>query len=1582
MANQAELTIDSATYTDNNHVIFAFNLKDTRSIQLVNIFYNNSVYKLPQTKNQENIPFVAKANEDVKFNLLLYKDTTDPSNVTNAYEIKGVKLENSVISGMITFIGDAAQLLTYAETPLITANKGMQEIYGSLAGYLKGEAGQSTYNPDGDAPVKQLFDLIAKKDPNPESISRKTGIEEVYQTLYKPIVFKINSLSIQLINRLKTYEYRRYPELNMENSTQFKDVLDRFIKLAYVTFTNDDIDRDRLTRLINAINIENKPDFIKRITKDRENYNTYLSPNADTNIHHVMYITNFLELIRGLSNNQDFLLSSNRSVYYNFELAIYRNMATIFTSIKYIHENFSENIMHSVRKVESNDYKQLDAVLNDMMNEESSNNIIIYLKLNNTETVTDSNGNIDHYKKSRLYNQRFSISLNQEISYDTESSTLKSTLLKLGYNDDEFQYYTCKANKASVENDDMIVLAEANRNKNRQNKFTLPTSGNGITSIDKYKYEYYFGKFQEVFPVYEPQRSQASSEPRPISNEEISRRMKAVETQLATGKPVFVIGYGASGAGKTSSLINYNGEDGILIHLCKQMIKTKINKQDIARLGVTVYEYYVNEDTIASAEHKFDVSNPESAEATFTYVSDGDGETVLPLNHKYRGQYADSTQFTLNANTKLGELLVHLVDTDRLVKATTNNPQSSRSHVLVFVKFYNNEEVIGNLIVGDFAGVENKFRCDDTITLKKFLDMPGPGKDGRPFYSMLLSYKKDEAATDTTNELIPKAQIDPDKDVSGITANSRVQLDNMICTIDSIASTEKMYDFTPSNLIYRGTFPATLSSLKPKIITDRPDEIQRQDAVKPIPFKNKQYIEDEKARKRIEIALTQLIPSYPGTIQDTKQMYDYLVTPAAKADITAHWSTLKDNFKQIEAVRGLSTEDPNYRRQRLVTYLVVKHILFYQGVSIDNLDDTMNKYLATMKSIQSAFRDPKNHAETSTTDFSNIKLVSNLVLNVKPEYPYNSQYKTALIDINKKTAVRNKVLYTSAKPPSTFHQFSYIPNPGDPFGNTYKKSFNGIFNGYNFKMENVSTIISFMTMEFKSYYETYNKTPQNIASMTFQPHNFLGMHESLDSMPTPKIPVWIQGNIKQFAKLFMDNEFAMFKEFLTTLGYREPTEQLCFILDVLDKTSTDIDKFNGLVEYMATVIDETICRLEHAKFICDRRVDEGAYINATLSNIRNTIKKILFKKHEISTAIMHSPNIIDMCLKSYCPAQQNCFAVKNPDEILDRTYSVNLIDEIYRKIHSTNENPPDNFYKDITICLFGVFNISRCANNPPPIQYIDINRLKQIESFKEEQDKIPIMPVLTKLKNDIERFKMNYLASYDYLVNILIPKVDTEPILVNNIRIKAPYLFTEANRSFGMRNPNQIYTGISFDVPFPFRSKQTNFRPILIGYSRDKDTDIIVDKIDTYGEPKTIKRSQILYGPDENKIVTYLVDPSQTKDTVKLVNLKPTDYAHAKVIESRNSITYSSMTLENSLYSIRSGTQKTIKEIITDIIREIDISNAASAVGVLEFLDQMSKFSSTNTLCYSEGDKYDLVNKDDIDDIERRLYRYGKPIEN
>jgi hypothetical protein len=90
---------------------------------------------------------------------------------------------------------------------------------------------------------------------------------------------------------------------------------------------------------------------------------------------------------------------------------------------------------------------------------------------------------------------------------------------------------------------------------------------------------------------------------------------------------------------------------------------------------------------------------------------------------------ADVGKESIKVN-ELGKLLLLLVDRIRMVNPTTNNDNSSRSHVLIYVKlpYIDSSGQIDltkhkYLIFGDLAGVENKFTCENKTTQSAFLKL-------------------------------------------------------------------------------------------------------------------------------------------------------------------------------------------------------------------------------------------------------------------------------------------------------------------------------------------------------------------------------------------------------------------------------------------------------------------------------------------------------------------------------------------------------------------------------------------------------------------------------------------------------------------------------------------------------------------------------------------------------------------------------------------------------------------------------------------------------------------------------------------
>ena len=56
----------------------------------------------------------------------------------------------------------------------------------------------------------------------------------------------------------------------------------------------------------------------------------------------------------------------------------------------------------------------------------------------------------------------------------------------------------------------------------------------------------------------------------------------------------------------------------------------------------------------------------------------------------------------------------------RQIYPTSNNRESSRSHVVVCLDLKKNDKIVKKIIVCDLAGVENKFNCNDPFDMGRF----------------------------------------------------------------------------------------------------------------------------------------------------------------------------------------------------------------------------------------------------------------------------------------------------------------------------------------------------------------------------------------------------------------------------------------------------------------------------------------------------------------------------------------------------------------------------------------------------------------------------------------------------------------------------------------------------------------------------------------------------------------------------------------------------------------------------------------------------------------------------------------------
>jgi DNA repair exonuclease SbcCD ATPase subunit len=252
----------------------------------------------------------------------------------------------------------------------------------------------------------------------------------------------------------------------------------------------------------------------------------------------------------------------------------------------------------------------------------------------------------------------------------------------------------------------------------------------------KHVFSYHLGPFTAVFHP-----GNAST---PMGNNLVAKNCKELLTSINDDKNVFIFGYGPSGAGKTSALINFNGgktqdeRTGIIPRILADI-------KDIESVQVRLVEYFDD----GTGERRIDLCSPNTVNPPLDTVTPhtftlNDSKTDLVTSDVIALKAAITTasatvstdlapvfaEYEANINSIGGFMTSHL-DLVRRVDPTTNNPESSRSHVIMYLDIIRSGGKTVKMAIGDFAGVESKFDCDNLI--KGFeTELVNAGKEGKP----------------------------------------------------------------------------------------------------------------------------------------------------------------------------------------------------------------------------------------------------------------------------------------------------------------------------------------------------------------------------------------------------------------------------------------------------------------------------------------------------------------------------------------------------------------------------------------------------------------------------------------------------------------------------------------------------------------------------------------------------------------------------------------------------------------------------------------------------------------------------------
>jgi hypothetical protein len=489
-------------------------------------------------------------------------------------------------------------------------------------------------------------------------------------------------------------------------NTNSLNVLKNTVKLLYVNICMpseiDTVGFKLYNEFYNAINSF----YLKKNTGKEEIYNTELKKEIDTfrrknEYEKKMKIDIYIDLINEKNNIMNKIRNYEKISFsmHIFDFANFlkenRNnvkFSDIFTTI------YNNSLIP--RELSSFGYilEKMQGIKKEI--EKNTKGIYTYLQIKNFDHTSQTNFNAP-------YNERFNIKLNIK--------NKKSMIME--YFNASFPFYD--NGKLSIKPDTKGIKLKIEGEKQ-------------INEIDKIEYgsKFVFGKFNKIF---EPDKS---------SKDIAVNGLTLIVEKMLEQKPVFLMGWGESGSGKTSSLIYYtkNDEPGILIYLCEILgIKGYTN---IELECIELFESYEG----SNQEEKSDSGEVSKSQFfNFNYNKEN-GFTIgkkYTYNqvHKHRSKPLDFT----DPNLKLQNVMKYLIDDDRLVKATPNNPNSSRSHVLCFLTLSNaDNSKKANIIVGDLAGVENTFNCNNSLEIRKFFDLKRNGTKDKFYKDEIMSFGEDK----------------------------------------------------------------------------------------------------------------------------------------------------------------------------------------------------------------------------------------------------------------------------------------------------------------------------------------------------------------------------------------------------------------------------------------------------------------------------------------------------------------------------------------------------------------------------------------------------------------------------------------------------------------------------------------------------------------------------------------------------------------------------------------------------------------------------------------------------------------------
>ena len=589
--------------------------------------------------------------------------------------------------------------------------------------------------------------------------SEKTGIESNIKILTK--FFRSDFKLILAIPGNFTYTDKTYTDIwneiintihekTPETKPDIKDIKEDLFSLFFVYkqyYDVDQIETFQTRKIYNTLQISN---IIKEYNKvyymnDAFKMCNYLSDallqqSYESDNDHFFHIADLIEIYNWFTEKR---ASTKTNSDGEQVTTILRLLNNYFTDIE---TNFWWTTIKTVDNIIDKSIKEVidKNALNNSMTTINENKLMTFVKINNySDDLTKWNVTYMPYLSSdnnflHLEVRNFGTNNSQKNFYFGDTSDGKGG-----------------SGAVKVQGDDAVVTQG---------------DSNADGDDDANKKTYTFGGFSQVFLPNQKLSQTDQRDGKDNKNNDIDEMIAAKETETIIDKiikkeKVFIFGYGASGAGKTAMLVynNVNKVDGYCIRLCKEIakeiIKNNKTKSKAVLIKLRIEEFYNN--GIEDDDKVYNTTTNYFDTTTLTYKVKAPPKTSFNQKKKSDdpGDYffnASGTDDDKNIDM-LKQILTTYVtlETDegkRIIKPTRNNPQSSRSHVMIYIDFQTKKgdstEELGTLMIADLAGVENPFDpfdCDTIVDTFKNLDKHNKMPDDAGLANYFDNYATDEA---------------------------------------------------------------------------------------------------------------------------------------------------------------------------------------------------------------------------------------------------------------------------------------------------------------------------------------------------------------------------------------------------------------------------------------------------------------------------------------------------------------------------------------------------------------------------------------------------------------------------------------------------------------------------------------------------------------------------------------------------------------------------------------------------------------------------------------------------------------------